>query len=286
MKRKYFSLIILLVLASFNISAKSEKAPIKVAILDTGYDFDSTWYNAKRKGLKVPKLCKDGHKDFTGTGIKDNHGHGTHVAGIVASNVQNDSKYCLLILKTNDPNTQSRPINTVTQAIQYAIDQKVKIINYSGGGPAFDFKEYLTVKKALDKGIVIVTAAGNDGNKIDHMIQNVKAKYEYQTKRDSKKLVVHSYEVTYINKKTLEVSTTAPKNMYYPALYDPRIIAVQNYKDGKRVKSSNYGEAFTYYDEGYNINSLQPNDRYGLMTGTSMAAPQKTADIINGWLNR
>lgn len=128
---------------------------IKVAVIDTGFDFNSKW-------SIQPKLCATGHKDFTGTGLQDNHGHGTHIAGLIAK-YAGEANYCLVIIKFFDPK-EYKPDNVKhsTDAFNYAVDQEVDVINYSGGGTEYSEEEYNAVLKALNADITIVAAAGNE----------------------------------------------------------------------------------------------------------------------------
>ena len=48
------------------------------------------------------------------------------------------------------------------KAINYAIDMKVDVINYSGGGMVSDFRERQAIERANSRGILFVAAAGND----------------------------------------------------------------------------------------------------------------------------
>src|SRR5271165_1628236 len=70
-------------------SFKECKKTTVIAVIDTGFGAGEFW-----DGQEKTRLCKFGHKDFTGgeTSSKfgtndkvpvDNHGHGTHIAGIV-----------------------------------------------------------------------------------------------------------------------------------------------------------------------------------------------------------
>ena len=128
---------------------------IVIAVIDTGFD---------SKYEKDVKLCKTGHKSFV-TGdesIKDDHGHGTHIAGLIAQNIKVD--YCVIIIKYYSPKAvaQDNLVNTI-KSFKHAIDQNVDMINYSGGGINPDKREKLVIEKALDKDIIIVAAAGNEG---------------------------------------------------------------------------------------------------------------------------
>ena len=149
-----------LLLMIFLISQISEADVLKVAVLDTGFDFKSTWSDLS---FVKPKMCKYGHKDFTNTGIQDTHGHGTNVVGLMGK-VNKDSSYCIVVVKVWGGGPAM--LNTWL-ALSYAINLKVDIINYSGGGVEKDEKECNLIKKALDKGIVVVASAGNESKNLD-----------------------------------------------------------------------------------------------------------------------
>lgn len=149
-------LFILFALSFFFYQVADAKT-ITVAVIDTGFDFKGSWTTVK------PKLCKYGHKDFTGTGLTDNHGHGTHVAGLIAKGNEKVD-YCLVILKYWNDRGDANTINTSTNALRHAIDIGVTMINYSGGGVQVSEEEQRLILKALNKGITIVVAAGNERN--------------------------------------------------------------------------------------------------------------------------
>lgn len=260
---------------------------IKVAVIDTGFDFQSNWkkYNHMQQDgdgnlLVKPKLCNHGHKDFTGTGLEDNHGHGTHVAGIIGKYARG-ANYCLVIIKYHDKNAKvsgETNLKNTVKALNYARKLGVDIINYSGGGKSFDIMEYLSVRKILNRGILLIAAAGNDSLTVDHHVLKVDIKFKYVGKNET---VVHKFKPYFINKKTSEISTDLPESMYYPAAYDPRIIAVESVdRDGKYAKSSNKGAAFAFKELGVNVISLLPDNSIGRMTGTSQATPTRTGKII------
>jgi subtilisin family serine protease len=141
------------------------QATIRVAVIDSGFDFDSNWKNSTVEDLSKPKLCSEGHTNFVfSRDLSDSLGHGTHIAGIIGKNNQ-DTDYCLVILKYYDPwylNTQGATIKAFNKAIELDVD----IINYSGGGIEFSRLECQVVSKALDAGIVVIAAAGNEHNEL------------------------------------------------------------------------------------------------------------------------
>jgi major intracellular serine protease len=157
---KLILLAILLAGISFFIGDTVAKAEtIRVAVIDTGFDFDSKWSNSN---LDKPKLCKDGHKDFTKTSVKDNHGHGTHIASLIAKG-NKDIDYCLVILKFFNKEPTEPTLLAEIKALTYAINLKVDIINLSLSGNVHSRLECFLISKALDMGIKVVVAAGNEG---------------------------------------------------------------------------------------------------------------------------
>ena len=140
--------IISLLLTSLFIPSLHAK-PIIVAVIDTGIISG------------VEGLCKQGHKYFTGYGLKDVNGHGTNVSGLIHQEAWG-SEYCQVIMKYFHQNRKDYdPILATIKAIQYAINLKVDVINYSssdGLGSAFESNMF---KKALDAGIKIMVPSGN-----------------------------------------------------------------------------------------------------------------------------
>ncbi len=222
-------------------------ATVKIAVIDTGYDFKSIWGlkagHKFPKGLAMPKICPGRHVDFTREEtdkeyLKDNHGHGTHIAGIIAS-VAQDFDYCLVIIKFYDP--KAAPTNNLAntiKAFKHAIEERVDIINFSGGGIAPDEEERKIVLKAISLGIRVVAAAGNERSDVS-------------------------------------------KHPYYPALYSPLIDSVGNVNEkGEIAPSSNYGRGIASYRVGTNVLSLLPDNQYGYMTGTSQSTAVRTGEIV------
>ena len=132
---------------------------VKVAILDSGC-------------IQHPDLINNiiGGKNFTAEGSEtdynDLNGHGTHVAGIIAGNgkvmgVAPNAK--LLILKVLDK-TGNGNCQGLYDAINYAIEQKVDIINMSLGISINVNEIHTMLKKAVDNNICVVCACGNEGD--------------------------------------------------------------------------------------------------------------------------
>lgn len=126
--------------------------PVRVAVVDTGLDLQDPRFKKH--------LCKTGHKDFTGEGIYDKEGHGTHVTGLIQEYAK-DAKYCLIIIKFYGKSLGSKNHGTFIQAIQYAESLNVDYINVSGGGNDASKEEKEAI--ASHPNTLVIAAAGNDG---------------------------------------------------------------------------------------------------------------------------
>ena len=171
--------------------------------------------------------------------LTDNHGHGTHIAGIIGAEASNKKgisgispNVSLMVLKYFDPKVPNTDnLKNTIASIHYAIKMGAHIINYSGGGIEYSQDEFEAVKEAEKRGILFVAAAGNERSNSD-------------------------------------------QNHYYPADYNLKnIISVTAIDPGTEVlASSNYGVlTVDLAAPGQNILSCLPNNSYGLMTGTSQA---------------
>ncbi|MBD5520125.1 MAG: S8 family serine peptidase [Lachnospiraceae bacterium] len=135
---------------------------IKIAILDTGV-------NSSHSDLNVVYNYNFTSSQTTDAG--DGHGHGTHVAGLAAAKIDGKggagiapeaSIYNIRVLASNGAGTAA----AIIRGINHAVAQQVDIINMSLGGPGY-LKEYdEAINKAYNAGIIVISAAGNDGSKV------------------------------------------------------------------------------------------------------------------------
>jgi major intracellular serine protease len=236
---------------------------IKVAIIDTGIS----------KQLRdAAFLCRSGHRDFTHTTINDTHGHGSHISGIIdqyakgitlssadtPSEIQDKLKamrskkipYCQVVLKYWDSNTEANAKNTLLaslKALRYAIDLKVDIINYSGGGSSLSLEEVALIHEALDKHIVVVAAAGNDGVSLD----------------------THGFYPAQADHRVLVVGNCKRALPYGPC------------DEGNTpTKYSNYGSDVKIWEPGEHVISYIHNGNTGAMSGTSQSTAIATGKLI------
>jgi thermitase len=117
-------------------------------------------------------------------------GHGTHVAGTIAAQGNNDIGVCgvmwraqimpLQIFDLFQINTFDNKIIQLVNiilALEYAVDNNAKIINCSFGGPLSSQFVYDAISLANQKGVLVIVAAGNDGSNND-LYPNYPASYD------------------------------------------------------------------------------------------------------------
>jgi len=137
---------------------------VVVAVLDTGVDTDH------------PDLvnriadCRDTTKRGIKEGCEDDNGHGTHVSGIIAADGGIDGKGIygvapgaeLMEIKVCGPSGICWG-DDIAEGIYYAADHGANIISMSLGSDTPDSQILQAIDYAVDKGVLVVAAAGNDG---------------------------------------------------------------------------------------------------------------------------
>lgn len=238
---------------------------VVVAVIDTGVDYnhedlqDNIWTNsAEVSGQKGTDDDNNGYVDDV-HGINlidpnetpmDDHGHGTHVAGIIAMENNNvggvgiayKSKIMPIKAGGSDGTLNSTDI---AKAIVYAYKNGADVINMSFGSYAHSALIENALQDAFNS-CVLVAAAGNDG------IPTADCPLGGQ-------------------------------NMY-PASYF-YVIGVMAYDEANKFASfSNWDYApnanaeYEVVAPGVSIYSTLPNGRYASWNGTSMAAPMVSAE--------
>lgn len=208
---------------------------VKIAIIDTGIDPnhpDLKW------NIKVGyNFIKQNDK------FNDDHGHGTHVAGIIAG-IDNGigivgvaPKAELYILKVLDEKGEGSESHVI-EAIEWAIKNKMDILNLSFGSQKPNPKLRAALEKANQAGIVVVAAAGNDA------------------------------------------STTQIDTVDYPGRWSDLVITVAAIdQKAKRAPFSSQGKELFLAAPGVDVFSTYPRERYVRLSGTSMATPHITGAV-------
>lgn len=139
----------------------TQGAGIKVAVIDTGIDLTHPDL-VGRIGLR---------KNFANaaSGILDLEGHGTHIAGIIAANMNTTGvvgvcPQCTIMVGKVVNDNGLAIISWEVDAIRWATDNGAKVINISLGGVQFSQAEQDAVQYATNREVVIAASAGNRNN--------------------------------------------------------------------------------------------------------------------------
>ena len=236
-------------------TGKKEGGPL-IGVADSGLEYDhpdikdNLWTNPDEiAGDGVDNDCNGYIDDVHGynfygqnSEIKDNHGHGTHCAGVIGAKGNNglgvtginwDAQ--IMTLKIMDPKEKNGYIGATIDAIAYATQMGVKILSNSWGSD-FDSK---ALEEAISKfpGLFIASAGNAEKDK---------------------------------------PPTDNDKVPHFPSGYDfPNIISVASSDSGDKLSAtSNYGvKTVDIAAPGVEIGSTIPGGTYGYMSGTSMAVP-------------
>ncbi len=144
-------------------------AGVGVAIVDTGIDF------GHQDLAPAPDAPATAFSAYGGS-CQDNHGHGTHVAGIVAAKMGNNldvvgvapaaTVYCVKVLDSTGSGSDSAVIAGLNWIGQNAalVSPKIQVVNMSLGRPASsdDSAMQLAIDTLAANGIAVVVSACND----------------------------------------------------------------------------------------------------------------------------
>jgi len=240
-------------------------API-IAVIDTGVDLShpclesALWTNPGESGLdkngknRATNGVDDDNNGFIddvhgwnfaedNSSLLDQHGHGTHIAGIIACPMTEGPRpeVQMMILKYFSVQA-SAPENLrhSIQALRYAIQMRARMINYSSGGTGFNAEEFKTLQLAEKNEILVIAAAGNEHRNTDQI-------------------------------------------PYYPASYAlSNVLSVTSISSQKTLSPfSNFGPHSVHLAAlGEDIISLLPEKRFGTLSGTSQATARVTHALV------
>ena len=205
--------------------ATSTGTGVKVAVVDTGIQ-------KRHRDLKAN--IKGGYNCIAETtDFNDDHGHGTHCAGIIAA-VDNKigvvgvaPEAWLYGVKVLDA-TGSGYLSDCIEGIQWCVDNGMDVASMSWGG----YGNWPSLQDACDAawaaGVVLVAAAGNDAYLTPDMV---------------------------------------------PAGYSSVIAVSATDSNDNLAYFSNYGNEIELAAPGVSIYSTLPKGKYGYKSGTSMACP-------------
>jgi subtilisin family serine protease len=185
--------------------------------------------------------------------------HGTHCAGIIAAVRNNgmgndgvaDNVRIMSLRAVPNGDEWDKDI---ALAVRYAVDNGAQIISMSFGKAYSMYPEMVmeAFKYAEEKGVLVVHAAGNEGQDNDESANFPTPKYEGMSDKFSNWIEVGA-------------STRHKKAKFKKGYLD---------RPGLAADFSNYGnEMVDVFAPGYDIYSCVPNNKYDVFDGTSMAGP-------------
>lgn len=143
-----------------------QQKQIEVAVVDTGVDYNHPDLKGKIDLANAYNFVANT------TNPMDDNGHGTHVSGIIAADYNNalgvagvagNINIKILPVKVLD-STGAGDSDIIAQGIQYAADKGADIINLSLGGRGTSPEIDAAINYAVQKGVFVVAAAGNDSS--------------------------------------------------------------------------------------------------------------------------
>ncbi|NWG10726.1 S8 family serine peptidase [Candidatus Bathyarchaeota archaeon] len=151
--------------ADYAWNATVGSSSVLVAIIDTGIDYmhPDLAYNYAPGGYDWVNYDDD---------PMDDHGHGTHCAGIVAAVINNGIGITgiaqVSVMAEKCLNDQGFGDDAdCAQAIIHAVDQSAKILSCSWGGSSSSVI-HDAIKYAYSHGVIVLAAAGNTANSYEH----------------------------------------------------------------------------------------------------------------------
>jgi serine protease AprX len=147
---------------------------ITVAVIDSGIDVK---HNALKNQVRT-------WVDFTGGNGADKYGHGTHVAATIAGEMGRASStrdyrgvapqaslINLRVLGDDGTGTVSDVVEALDWVVEHRAQYRIRVVNLSLGAPVLqpyrDDPLCEAVERAVQAGVVVVTAAGNFGRAAD-----------------------------------------------------------------------------------------------------------------------
>ncbi|WP_167553051.1 peptidoglycan-binding protein [Evansella clarkii] len=200
---------------------------IKIAVLDTGISQHND-------------LIIAGGVSFTSYTHVDDHGHGTHVAGIIGAKdndfgvvgVAPDAEiYAVKVLGQDG----TGKVSDVIAGVEWAVANNMDIINLSLGTPNDSPALKRVIDYAYEQGILVIAAGGNNG-----------------------------------------LRSGSGDNVDYPARFDSVMAVAAINKSNERASFSATGNTIEIAGPGVEILSTDINNRYSYRNGTSMAASYVT----------
>ncbi|MCI2062747.1 MAG: S8 family serine peptidase [Eubacteriaceae bacterium] len=156
-------------------SDASKKQTVKIAVIDTGVLASHDELNDGQIDAANSARIVGGTITSGSDTLGDSDGHGTHVSGIIDATSDNASGITGVATGAGNSVVSEIAIDAQTPelygvfysqdlvlSVNYAVSKGAKVINMSLGGPGNDKLLADAIETAYDKGVLVVTAAGNE----------------------------------------------------------------------------------------------------------------------------
>ena len=193
--------------------------------------------------------------------------HGTHVCGIICSNVSTigQAPFAKFMTLRTIPDEGDERDKDVANAIRYAVDNGADVINMSAG-KYFSPNPDLVIeamKYAESKGVVYVSSAGNEASDIEQVINY------------PRKFIMEGSSIKYFSNLIVVGSNSWMKT--WSSTKDPNN---DNANYDLLASFSNYsGKIVDVFAPGVQIRSTVPGGKFEYLSGTSMSSPEVTGIV-------
>lgn len=146
-----------------------------IAILDSGIPILSGNLSHTDLNLSTKFILGPDYIDDPSDGVKDMHGHGTHVTGIASAETDNSAGIAgvagncrVMVIQVFNQNLGGS-WEAFLDGVRYAVDNGAKIINYSGGqtSPSGLAEEAVQYANDPDNYALIIASSGNDNDPLE-----------------------------------------------------------------------------------------------------------------------
>lgn len=274
------SLFLALLLATSTVHAKD--ASIKVMVIDSGID-------AKNKNLAPYLDQSDVKVHFLDYKDISKIGHGTHIAGIVMKGICHEVKlYSCTYYSEVAKGTENMEMEIA--CIKRAKAMGVHLVNFSGGGRTPNKDEFDAVKDLVGTGAYLIVAAGNRARTKPEYepplsitpVSEEQVKY-YKIMESCQKItfyMMNSQLCEFNSKNITRKEAESIRDNYYPAGYNfDEVVAIGSKSaNGNISEFSNVGSIG--YENGEDVWSLFPGNKWGPLSGTSQSTAIRTNKIL------
>jgi cell wall-associated protease len=231
---------------------KTEKEELIVAVIDSGVDIEHPdlkgriWYNKICEGAPNAKnLPCNGFNTLENNNlVTDDIGHGTHVAGLIAANINTigiagaaDPRIKIMPLKVLNSEVSGFVYNgkvitdVIADAMLFAIKNGAEVVNLSLGWPKLvdTAKVRLAFKEAEAKNVIVIAASGNNNKDLPTFpcgYENVVCVGAIDNRGELADFTNHGAKVDIVAPGESIIST-------YPRNLESRVLRIKNYESKK-----------------------------------------------------